>query len=376
MILGSLSVGGLLDKYVARLFVMSYLAAFFLVVGVFTIMDLAVNLDEYLRPDDNGEAPSSLLVVRYYAHQMPFLYLQMSPYVTLLAGMFTAAKMSRHNEIVAALGAGISARRLFAAVFLVASLLSAGMFGLREWATDELGSRRDALLDHLRERRPVPVYEGFWVRDSRGHTIRVRRYYPAGVDGGRPEISGLSSHFDLGGNRVDILAETARPLAAGAPDEEGRWEVTGGKRLESGDPERVESTFEVLDELRFTPEDVELAWKGREHPLDLSFSESLRLLERDPTNAQYRTLLHYHLTFPLAGLILLMVGLPFVIENERGKAAERIAKGFLLCVLYFGLDFVSRTLGLQGQIGPLHAGWLPVLSFGTLGLVLFGFMRS
>ena len=146
--------------------------------------------------------------------------------------------------------------------------------------------------------------------------------------------------------------------------------------MEEAGTERLESTFEVLDELRFTPSDVELAWKGRENPLDLSFSESLRLLARDPTNAQYRTLLHYHMTFPLAGLILLMVGMPFVIENTRGKAAERIAKGFLLCVLYFGLDFVARTLGLQGQIGPLHAGWLPVLSFGALGVVLYGFMRS
>lgn len=366
----SLRVGGLLDRYVARLFLMSYLSAFFLVVGVFTIMDLALNVDDYLRPDESGEAPSSWLVVKFYAHQVPFLYLQMSPYVTLLAGMFTAAKMSRYNEIVAVLGAGVSSRRAFAGLFFVAALFAAGMVGMREWATKELGARRDALLDHLQERRPAPIYESFWVRDSEGHTIRIRRYLPAGIDGGRPEIQGLSSHFDVEDRKIDVLAETAHPL------DDGRWEVTGGKRLEFADPERVESRFEILEELRFTPEDVELAWKGRENPLELSFSETLRLLERDPTNDQYRTILNYHMTFPLAGMILLLVGLPFFVGNERGKAAEGVAKGFLLCVLYFGLDFVTRTLGIQGQIGPLHAGWFPVLSFGALGAVLFGSMRS
>jgi len=370
MMLGSLRVGGLIDRYVARLFLLSYLSAFFLVVGVFSIMDLALNLDDYLRPDESGTAPSSWLVAKFYAHQIPFLYLQMSPYVTLLAGMFTAAKMSRHNEVVAVLGAGVSSRRLFAALFFVASIFAAGMFGMREWATHELGARRDAMLDRIRERRPVPIYESFWVRDNQAHTIRVRRYHPAGIDGQRPEIQGLSSHFEVGGHKVDVLAETARPLS------DGRWEVTGGKRLEFGDPERLESKFEVLEELRFTPEDVELAWKGRENPLDLSFSELHRLLKRDPTNDQYRTLLYYHMTFPLAGLILLLVGLPFFVGNERGKAAEGVAKGFLLCVLYFGLDFVVRTLGLQGQIGPVHAGWIPVLTFGALGAVLFGSMRS
>ena len=40
------------------------------------------------------------------------------------------------------------------------------------------------------------------------------------------------------------------------------------------------------------------------------------------------------------------------------------------------MEFITRTLGLQGQLGPLHAGWLPVLGFGALAVVLIGTMRS
>ena len=100
------------------------------------------------------------------------------------------------------------------------------------------------------------------------------------------------------------------------------------------------------------------------------------LLRGDPSNMQYRTLLQYHITFPLAGLILLAVGLPFALGQERGRAGERVAKGFFLCAAYFAFEFAVRTLGLQGQIGPLFAGWVPVLTFGALGTVLFGSMRS
>ena len=108
----------------------------------------------------------------------------------------------------------------------------------------------------------------------------------------------------------------------------------------------------------------------------ISAERCLLLLERDPTNARYRTLFHYHVTFPLAGVVLLLVGLPFVLGQERGKAGERVGKGFFLCVAYFGFEFVTRTLGLQGGLGPLFASWLPVISFGALGLVLFSGQRS
>jgi lipopolysaccharide export system permease protein len=124
----SLPWGCRLDRYVARLFALSFLAALLLVVGLFLILDMATNLDEYLTADATGYVPSTGMVARYYLLQLPFLYLQMSPYVTLVAGMFMAARLARNNEVVAALNAGVSVRRLLATVYLGALLLAGGMF--------------------------------------------------------------------------------------------------------------------------------------------------------------------------------------------------------------------------------------------------------
>ncbi len=363
-----LALGGRIDRYVARLFGLSYMAAFFLIVGLFLIIDMATNLDEYLGRDEAGS--SSFLIGRYYALQLPFLYLQMSPYVTLVAGMFTATKLARNNEIVAVLGAGFSARRLFSMVYAGAALLALGMFGLRELATEELGARRDAIHDRLRERRAAPVSEQVWVHDRTGRMVNLRDVHLGGGGSAVHVRGGLSASYRKGEVNVSIAADEATPLP------EGRWALVGGRRLEFGPLERRMTPLAVLDEIRFTGADVLLAWKGREHPTDLSFSETLDMLARDPTNAQYRTLLQYHLTFPLAGLVLLLVGLPFVVGEERGRAGERIARGLFLCVVYFGVDFIARTLGLQGQIGPVYAGWFPVVLFGSLGLVLTASMRS
>jgi len=372
MRVGYLRVGGRLDRYVARLFLLSYLAAFFLVVGLMVIMDMAVQIDEIVQPDEAGNTPSSWAIAQLFALKVPFLYLEMSPYVTLVAGLFTAAKMTRHGEVVAALGAGVSVRRLLAPVLCGASLLAVGMFALRELATREIGTRRDALEDRLKEKRPVQVLENFFVLADTGQRVHLQEYRLGGAGpGAQPaEIRGLSCRFEQGDRQVYLVAGRALPVGA------GRWALEDAERLEAGVRTQETTYPELLDDVRFSPTDVELSYRGRERPMGLSFSESRVLLERDPSNAQYRTLFHYHVAFPLAGVVLLLVGLPFVLRQERGKAGERIAAGFFLCVGYFGFEFVTRTLGLQGQLGPLFASWLPVVGFGALGVVLYATQRS
>lgn len=366
-----LKIGGRLDRYVARLFGLSYLTAFFLVVGLFVIIDMTANLEDYLEPGEDGSAPSTLDVGHFYLLQLPFLYLQVSPFVTLAAGLFTSARMSRSNELVSVLNAGISARRMLLPVFAASLALAVGMFALREWATSELGSRRDAMKDYLLERRPVPLFEGFWVADENMRQVRIQEYRARTPDGKPPEIRGLSSRFERAGEAVSISAERAV-----WSDRARRWDVENALRFEVDASEKRRSTIEDLGELRFTPDDVELAWKGRTQPLERSFTETLKLLERSPSDTRFRTLFHYHLTFPFAGVVLLLVGLPFVIDQRRGHGLERVAAGFIVCVGYFGLDLVSRTLGMDGQIGPILSGWFPILFFGSLGAVLFGSMRS
>jgi len=369
MKLRELPLASRLDRYVARLFAQSYLAAFCLVVGLFLIIDMATNLDDYLGPDKAGNTPGSLEVGEFYLLQLPFLYLQMSPYVTLVAGMFTAARLARSNEIVAALNAGISVRRMLAPVYVGALLLAVGMFVLRERTTEDLGRRRDLLGDQLKARREAPIVTNLVVRDRKGRPI-VLSQYRVSAPGLPPEALGLTSAWREEGLSVAVGADRATPLA------DGRWQLEGGLRVEVDQRGRHPRSIPVLEEPRFTPQDAELAWKAREHALDLSYGELQDLLLREPSNARFRTLQQYNLTFPLAGLVLLLVGLPFVVGDERGKAGERVARGFFLCVAYFGVDFVARTLGLQGELGPVLAGWFPLLLFGSLGIVLTGHMRS
>jgi lipopolysaccharide export LptBFGC system permease protein LptF len=53
-----------------------------------------------------------------------------------------------------------------------------------------------------------------------------------------------------------------------------------------------------------------------------------------------------------------------------------LAQGSLVCIFYFAADFICRNMGLQGGLDPMLAAWLPVLVFGSLGLVFYDAMRT
>jgi lipopolysaccharide export system permease protein len=282
--------------------------------------------------------------------------------------LFTLSRLTRHSEVTATLAAGVSAHRMLLTVLLGATLSAAAMFGLRELVTRELGDQREALRDLLEEKRLEPVYKSLWLRDTSGNRARLAEFRPDSAAAGAPEIRGLEATLKSAGVWKKLYADRA-------VWRDGAWQLEGGM-LEEVERSATRRPIEHLEGLEFTPRDAMTAVKGKSEPLELSFSELLSLLRRDPDNGAYQTLLQYQLTFPLANLVLLLVALPSMLGRERGKALDGVMIGLLLCVFYFCADFVCRQLGVEGALSPLLASWLPVLVFGSLGLALFDSMRT
>jgi len=372
---GGLRLAGKIDGYVGGLFLAAYATSLLLIVGLVMIFDLASNLSWFEPWDDGGSAPTRA-IVSYYLVQTPFLYLQVAPFVTVLAGLFTVSRLVKNNEIIAALAAGISARRMLLPIFAGGLLAAAGMFALRELATGTLGFQRDALLDLLDQRREEQVIENLWFRDDYGNVVRLIEFRPSTrpVSGGAPiaEVRGLEVTLQEEG--VAKLVRAPRAVWTHYPGGDA-WRLEGG-RVQEVENETSVYDIDVLEGVRFTPADVLLSHKGRERTMELSFGELESLAAKDPGNVAYQTLMQYHLTFPLANLVLLLVAIPRMVGRERGRRMEGLVEGSLLCVFYFCFDFVARALGMDGTLSPLLASWLPVLGFGSLGVALLESMRT
>ena len=375
------AVGGTLDRYVGGQFAMGYLTAFIVIVGMFFILDMTTNLDDFLEPWPDGSRVSTALIVRYYLANTPFLFLQAAPFITLIAGLFTLSRLLASHEIAAAMAAGVSARRVIMPIFVGGALAALAMVAIREGATTTVLPMRESLRYVLERKSLDVVHKTLRMRTHGGSLLRMAEYRP-GEEGVEPQGRGLAVHLRQGPTWV----ATIRADRATYGQRDGVWGLAlkGGERIEvartavepsdgQGGERRKVSPQDWLgpEEFPFDPALALTYLRARDNPLELSFAEARELGSRDPDNVVYQTLTQYHLTFPLANLVLLLVGLPLLMKHERGRGAEGLAKGLLLCLFFFAADFVCRNLGVQGSLDPLLASWLPVLFFGSLGIVLF-----
>src|SRR5436305_1698605 len=115
----------ILDRQMIYNFVKAYLFCLVSLMGLFVVVDLFMNLEDFLANRKTFEAVVKYVGV-YYGYKSFQIFDHLCESVILLAAMFTVAWMQRNNELLPLLSAGVSTRRTVQPVFLCAF----GMMGL------------------------------------------------------------------------------------------------------------------------------------------------------------------------------------------------------------------------------------------------------
>src|SRR5436305_10010015 len=115
----------LLDRYVLRNFLQAYIYCIVGFISIWLIFDISDNISTFI--DQNF---GLLRVIHYYLTQVPQIFVILLPVSLLLALLFCLGRMSRSNEIVSMLTAGVSIPRLLAPLIGMGLLTVAGSFAL------------------------------------------------------------------------------------------------------------------------------------------------------------------------------------------------------------------------------------------------------
>src|SRR5207244_2474455 len=97
----------LLDRYVIRNFLQIYFYCIAGFISIWLIFDVCDNISTFI-----DEHLGLLLVIPYYATQLPQVFIILLPVSLLLSLLFALGRMSRANEIVSMLTAGVSLPRV------------------------------------------------------------------------------------------------------------------------------------------------------------------------------------------------------------------------------------------------------------------------
>src|SRR5882762_2187933 len=115
----------LLDRYVIRNFSQAYFYCIAGFLSIWLIFDISDNISTFI-----DEKFGFALTVKYYATQVPEVFIILLPVALLLALLFALGRMSRANEIVSMLTAGVSIPRLLAPLIAIGLLTVAATFAL------------------------------------------------------------------------------------------------------------------------------------------------------------------------------------------------------------------------------------------------------
>jgi len=158
----------ILDRYVIKNFLIGYVIAFGVLIGLRIMIDLFVNLDEFTEKSDLGTWVAIERVVVYYGLNCTLYFRDFAGMITVVAAAFSFGRMVRSNELVAVMASGVSLKRLIGPIMVLAMLLTGLLVVNQELIIPPLAPKL------VRARDAVPgeeFYDVWFMSDDKGSLI-------------------------------------------------------------------------------------------------------------------------------------------------------------------------------------------------------------
>jgi LPS export ABC transporter permease LptG len=354
----------LLDRYVLRHFLQAYFYCIAAFISIWFIFDVSDNISTFL-----DERISRSLIAKYYLTQVPQILVILLPVALLLALLFCLGRMSRSNEIVSMLTAGVSVPRAVAPLLLVGLLTTGLSTALNYSLAPHADYAHKKLLEDPKSRRQqVGLMAQIFRNRTDNRTWFIQQF--------KPEENFFTTVHIVQQDENDNIVRNYIATSAVYYPETRAWELQQVKVVNYDEAGNITKT-EVLPSLVIND------WS--ETPFRLSSAnvraEYLSVPElRDYLNfnsdfpptllAPFATHLQYRLALPWTCVVIALIATPLGIGYSRRGILSSVAAAI---ILVFSMNFVAHlflALGEGARIPDWAAAWTPNILFGTLGLVL------
>jgi LPS export ABC transporter permease LptG len=353
----------LLDRYVTRNFLQAYIYCIAGFISIWLVFDVSDNISTFI-----DQHLGFTRALHYYFTQIPQILVILLPVSLLLALLFCLGRMSRANEIVSMLTAGVSVPRVLLPLIVIGCLTVAGTFALNYQLAPHADLAKKQVLSSERVRRASQV-EGQIFRnraDSRTWFIQSFRLHQ----------NNFNNVQILQQDAQDNIIKTYLAKRAVYRPETKSWELESAKIV------NYDATGNITGEEVHPSLSIQ-HWS--ETPYRLSSAnvraESLSVPELreylyfnsdfPPTLlAPFKTHMQYRLALPWTCLVVVFIAAPLGIGFSRRGVLSSVAASI---ILVFSMNFLTHlflALGEGYRIPAWAAAWTPNVIFAVIGLYL------
>ncbi|MEO0202477.1 MAG: LptF/LptG family permease [candidate division WOR-3 bacterium] len=355
-----------IDFYILYEFLRVFAVIIIGVVVLYIIVNFFENIDKFINPQRGFKFFS---IMKYYAYQLPYLFVLMSPVALMLSCFFAIGDLSRRFEIIAIKSIGMSMKRTFLTIYIFSIII----------ALITLYLYLDIVGSWMKKSEWIKAVEIENKKIPKERTFALNLTF----------VSGNKVYFF---NEISALTSSARGIVIIELEKEQKVK----KRIDasSGKYEDNIWTLYEVKERKFNSDNVEVNFykekkykEIEESPFEflteikelqqMNFRELKNRIEKlkragFEINAEL-TELYTRISFPFMNIITIILSLPIAVAIRGKGKAWGFGIAVLFVFIYWGLSEAFRTLGIVGKLEPILCAWIPNMFFFFIGI--FGWFK-
>lgn len=351
----------ILDRYIIRKFIGTYLSALLIIIGIVIIFDISEKIDNFVQ----NQAPLKTIVFEYYANFIPYFMNMFSPLFVFITVIFFTSKLASDSEIVAMLSGGISFNRLLYPYMISAVFITIFSLVLNLYIIPPANKHRIAFEEQYVRKKFLNTNRNIHYQLSPGEYVYMETFNNLTKTAMKFTLESLDGH--------KITSKLSAESAIWDSTKQG-WRLYDYYiRTFKGNEEIIEKGQTKDTVINLTFNDLATRQNINETLSFNKLNETIRIQKmRGDKMVKYAQIeKHTRLALPFAAIILTLMGVSLSSKRRRGGIGINIGIGIVLSFSYILFLRFSQMFVHSGILPPWIALWVPNMLYGVISYFLY-----
>jgi lipopolysaccharide export system permease protein len=352
----------IIDRYIIRKFLGTFVYAIILLAVVIIIFDISEKIDDFIQK----QASLKAIVFDYYLNFLPFFINKFTALFTFISVIFFTSKMAGDTEIIAILNSGVSFKRFLRPYIFGALVLSLFSFMLTNFVIPKTIHRMiDFEARYVKKQNPTNN-TNIHMQIEPGTFIYVESY---------------NSQVNSGYKFTLEKTEKGKGLTYKLEADALVWDTIKRKWTVNNFYERklLPNGNEIIQKgptrniaLNVKPEEFNI---DTDNVMYMNFFELRNFIKKEKLKGssqinRYLVEMHQRFAFPFAGIILTLIGVALSSRKVRGGTGLHLGFGIAITFTYILFLQVTTVFARFGEVPPALGVWTPNIIFGLVAWYL------
>ena len=350
----------IIDWYIIKKFLGTYLFTIFLFIAIIVIIDINQKFDDFIK----NSAPVRAVIFDYYLNFVPNFINAFSPLFLFIAVIFFTSQLADNSEIIAMLSSGLNFSRMLVPYMISAFLIAVLTFILNSYVIPPGNIKRIA-------------FENAYVKKVK---VDYAPHIQLEVTPGVIAYIGSYNDYDRRGNGFSLDRFEGKELVSRLTAQTITWDSTYHWTVNNymirnfnGMKEDVIRGNKMDTVLSITPSDFLISYGDSEQLTTPKLKAYIdRQKKRGIGNIQQFEIEYYRrFAISFASFILTVIGVSLSSRKIKGGMGMNIGLGLLLSFSYILFMQITSTFAVSGIVSPFIAIWIPNVTYIFVAIFLY-----